>query len=201
MYHFCKFNNTWYLKPESVQDITDHFKKICGREMQQGFNDFVDNVRFIKNDKGENEILSKNHSSSLWRCAVEFSMECHGGSWMEHSQSLEDRTYQHRIKMFLDGHDIYLADGLTINVPIETPEYEEEKWSDELVYPYKFDYDDVRFIKWPDGRHWYAKIGSIDIVDKHGNQKWNDKYYAMNVAKAFCQCGGDWSLYKNEFVW
>ena len=25
MYHFVKFNKTWYLKPESVQDIIDHF--------------------------------------------------------------------------------------------------------------------------------------------------------------------------------
>ena len=24
MYHFVKFSNTWYLKPESVQDIMDH---------------------------------------------------------------------------------------------------------------------------------------------------------------------------------
>ena len=37
MYHFVKFNKTWYLKPESVQDIIDHFNKICGREFKEGF--------------------------------------------------------------------------------------------------------------------------------------------------------------------
>ena len=45
MYHFVKFNNTWYLKPEKLEDVIEHFKKFCGREFEQGFNDFKDNVR------------------------------------------------------------------------------------------------------------------------------------------------------------
>ena len=44
MYHFVKFNKTWYLKPETLQDVIDHFIKICGREFKQGFDDFKDNV-------------------------------------------------------------------------------------------------------------------------------------------------------------
>lgn len=198
MYHFVKFNDTWYLKPESVQDITDHFKKICGREMKQGFNDFADNVQFVKNNKGDNEIRSKNHSTSVWRNAVEMTMNIHGGNWMNTANNLENRTYQHRIEMFLKGYELYLTDGMPYYVPVEPPVYEEEKWSEELVYPYKLDYNQVRYIQWPNGRHWYAKIGSIDIVDKWGYQKWNDKYYAMEVAKKFCMCGGNWDLYKNE---
>ena len=46
MYHFVKFNNTWYLKPEKIDDIIDHFKKFCGREFEQGFNDFKDNISY-----------------------------------------------------------------------------------------------------------------------------------------------------------
>jgi hypothetical protein len=57
-------------------------------------------------------------------------------------------------------------------------------------------FEDVRFIQWPGGTHWYAKLGNIDIVSECGNQKWNDKYYAMEVAKKWCRCGGDWSKYK-----
>lgn len=45
MYHFVKFNKTWYLKPETLQDVIDHFNKICGREFKEGFEDFRDNVR------------------------------------------------------------------------------------------------------------------------------------------------------------
>lgn len=75
----------------------------------------------------------------------------------------------------------------------EHPEYDEEVWSEELTYPYEYNYDDVRILQWPGGHHWYAKIGSMDIVDKYGNQKWSDKSYAIEIAKRFCKCGGDWS--------
>ena len=43
MYHFVKFNDTWYLKSEKLEDVIDHFKKFCGREFKEGFEDFCNN--------------------------------------------------------------------------------------------------------------------------------------------------------------
>ena len=60
MYHFVKFNNTWYLKPEILQDVIDHFKKFCGREFEQGFNDFKDNTMIREDYNGEKYLYSKN---------------------------------------------------------------------------------------------------------------------------------------------
>lgn len=196
MYHFVKFNNTWYLKVESVQDIIDHFKKVCGREIEQGWNDFKDNVRYAKDENGNNVLESRNHSTSVWRNVVELTMQIKGDSWMNSANDLEQRTYKDRINHFLKGDFVYLTDGLPYFVAKEEQDYEEEKWSDELKYPYKFDFGQVRFLQWPNGKHWYAKIGSIDIVDRYGYQKWRDKYYAMEVAKKFCKCGGNWKMYQ-----
>ena len=50
-------------------------------------------------------------------------------------------------------------------------------------------------MQWPGGYHWYVKCNNEDVVDKYGNQKWNDKYYAMEVAKKWCICNGDWSKF------
>ena len=196
MYHFVKFNNTWYLKVESVQDISDHFKKVCGREIEQGWNDFKDNTRIKKDENGNNELISRNHSTSVWRNVVELTMQIKGDSWMNSANELETRTYKDRINHFLKGDLVYLTDGLPYFVAKEEPKYDEELFSDELKYPYKFDFEEVRFLQWPNGIHWYAKIGNIDIVDKYGNQKWRDKYYAMEVAKKFCKCGGNWKMYQ-----
>ena len=60
MYHFVKFNGVWYLKPESVQDIIDHFKKICGREFKEGFEDYINNVVVKKDHNGEPYLYSRN---------------------------------------------------------------------------------------------------------------------------------------------
>lgn len=196
MYHFVKFNNTWYLKPESLEDIIEHFKKFCGREFEQGFNDFKDNVSIKKDYNDEPYLYSKNHSSSAWRNAVEMTMRLTGGSWLNIANSLEEHTYKDRIKKFLEGKPIFFTDGLPYYPPIEWPDYDEEVWKDELEFPYEYKFEDVRFIQWPGGRHWCAKLGNIDIVSEYGSQKWSDKYYAMEVAKKWCKCGGDWSKYK-----
>lgn len=195
MYHFVKFNKTWYLKPETIHDISDHFLKICSREFREGFEDFINNTVVIKNPTdGSSMLYSKNHSSSVWRNAVELGIHLKGDSWLNIANSLEERTFADRINLFKKGRAIYLTDGLPYYCAMEHPTYDEEVWKEELEYPYEYQYENVRFIQWKDGRHWYAKIGSIDITDRHGNQKWSDKSYAQKVAKDWCKCGGDWEL-------
>ena len=197
MYHFVKFNNTWYLKPEKLEDVIEHFKKFCGREFKEGFEDFRNNVSIKKDYNCEKYLYSKNHSSSLWRYAVEMTMQFGGESWLNAANSLEEQTYKNRIERFLEGKPIFLTDGLPYFPPKEWPEYDEEVWKDELEFPYEYNYEDCRFIQWPNGRHWYVKIGNIDIGDKYGNYKFSDKSYAQKVAKAWCKCGGDWSKNNN----
>ena len=197
MYHFVKFNKTWYLKPECEQDIIDHFNKICGREFKEGFEDFRDNTKVRVDSKGNKYLDSLNHTSSRWRLAVEMIMNINGGSWVETACSLEDKTYKDRINRFNSGKPIYLMNSLAYSPFIEHPKYDEEKWVEELVYPFEYNYDEVRFIKWPEGRHWYVKIGNIDICDKWGNYKFYDKSYAQEVAKRWCECGGNWNIDKD----
>ena len=203
MYHFVKFNKTWYLMPETLQDVIDHFIKICGREFKQGFDDFKDNVRIRKSCiDGKPYLDSMNHSSSVWRNAVELcEMKLKGLNWVEGACGLEKQTYEDRINRFLAGKPMFFTDGLPYYPPKEWPsesEYEDEVWKDELIYPFEYNYDEVRFIQWPDGKHWYAKIGKIDICDQWGNYKWSDKYYAMEIAKKWCRCGGDWKAFENQ---
>ena len=66
MYHFVKIRFClenkayWYLKPECKQDIIDHFNKICGREFQEGFEDYINNVVVKKDHNGEPYLYSRN---------------------------------------------------------------------------------------------------------------------------------------------
>ncbi len=58
--------------------------------------------------------------------------------------------------------------------------------SENFIYPgNKFTEDDIRIIKWPNGSHYYAKIGHYDVVDYMGKQKWNSHDEAMTVAKEY----------------
>ena len=195
MYHFVKFNKTWYLKPETLQDVIDHFMKICGREFREGFEDFRDNTMVRENSEGQKYLYSMNHSSSHWRNAVEMEMRIKEKNWIETACSIEYKTYKDRINRFNSGKPIFLTDGLAYYPPMDWPEYDNEVWKEELEFPYEYQYENCRFLQWPGGRHWYVKIGNIDIGDDYGNYKFHDLSYAQEVAKKWCQCGGDWDEY------
>ena len=60
---------------------------------------------------------------------------------------------------------------------------------DSLEYPdeHELSPNDARYIQWSGGTHWYVKIGVHDVVDKHGNQKWNTKSEAEEATKWYCK--------------
>ena len=39
----------------------------------------------------------------------------------------------------------------------------------------------------PKDKHWYAKIGNMDVRDEAGNMKWDTKEEAVKAAEWFCQ--------------
>lgn len=54
---------------------------------------------------------------------------------------------------------------------------------DSLVWP-DFDTNDIRIIQWPNGKHYYAKIGNLDVV-WNGEQKWDTYEDAMQAALTY----------------
>jgi hypothetical protein len=91
-----------------------------------------------------------------------------------------------RLKEIEKGKTIYLENGVR-EFGFSPMHYEiiEEYYSNELVYP---DFliptlDDVKYVQWTGGYHWYAKVNKEDVVDEIGNQKWNTKKEAEEAAK------------------
>lgn len=62
----------------------------------------------------------------------------------------------------------------------------DEVYKNSLVFPdvERPSIEDVNFIVWNGGKHWYAKIGKMDVV-VNGEQKWNTKEEAINAAKSY----------------
>ena len=48
----------------------------------------------------------------------------------------------------------------------------------------RYTLDDIRVMRFPDGVHWYAKIGRIDVVID-GEQKWDLKFVAQQKAEQY----------------
>lgn len=181
-YHFVKYNNIWYLKPETRQDIIDHYSIILKREYEEGFKDRISSTHLGKN----NEVYIE-HPTTSWAKAVEIYMQIWNLSWVMAAHKLETETINNRLNMFDNGCPLYLINGLTSFVPNVTIDLQDECWKDTLEYPKPDTYttNDIRYMQWKDGSHWYAKIGKYDVVDENGNQKWNTRNEAINAAYVF----------------
>jgi hypothetical protein len=99
-------------------------------------------------------------------------------------------TLSNRINEIHSGKYVYVEEGVReFGYNDGNPHYEivERYFSDKLEYPdfKKPTLDEVRYIQWDGGTHWYAKIDKVDVVDEFGNQKWNTKSSAENAAKWF----------------
>ena len=85
--------------------------------------------------------------------------------------SILDQVFENRMNLLEKGKTLYIksSGGYSFENP-EGDLYDvlAEKTLDELHFPY----EEVRFIKWPNGTHVYAKIGDVDIEWK-GKSKWD----------------------------
>lgn len=186
MYHFVKYNNIWYLKPETRQDIIDHYNIILKQEFEEGFKDRKSSTHLCKNGD-----VYVEHPTTPWAKAVEIYMKVWNMSWVMTANKLETELINTRLNMFDNERPLYLSNGLTSFVHNEfingTIKYQDECWKDTLEYPEPehYTYKDIRYIQWKDGSHWYAKIGKYDVVDENGNQKWNTRNEAINAAYSF----------------
>lgn len=49
----------------------------------------------------------------------------------------------------------------------------------------EFTAKDIKITRWPNGKHFYAKIKNIDVIDEDGNVKWNSHYIAQCEAEKY----------------
>lgn len=74
-----------------------------------------------------------------------------------------------------NGGYCFLDDEIEV---LEKLEKSEMIWPDDNRYG-------IRILKWPEGKHYYAKVGNKDVFDDDGNMKWNTKKQAEKWAKKF----------------
>lgn len=178
-YHFVKVNEVgepsskgiWYFKPVSKDDVSEHWNKYVQPEINSGMKEYIGALRAHQ----ENRYFG--HYTTMWASMLDQIQKISDKMSPLNAMKQEIDLWYNRMKMFSNGDEIYLSEGMTVFML--TPgftEIIEDYYSDTLEFPHdKYTLNDVRLIQWDGGKHWYAKLGSIDIVDSEGNQKWNTK--------------------------
>lgn len=55
----------------------------------------------------------------------------------------------------------------------------------ELIPVFKYTEKDIKITKFDGGKHYYATIGGLEVVDQWGDKKWNTYAYAEQIAKKY----------------
>ena len=187
-YHFVRIGSvnpketgsTWYFVPESYEQLYEHWDKYAAAMMKTGMDEVVQHIL----DRAHGRIPP--HYTTTWGSLIEQLSSIKGLPHWQVAHEEENKLLDYRSDMFENNDEIYLSDGLTIFMLTEgVTEIKEHMYKDTLEYPSeKYSIDDVRYIQWDGGKHWYAKIGNFDIV-VDGEQKWNSKLEAEIAVKQY----------------
>ena len=184
-YKFLKVANTsndnppiWVLVGDSEEIVLEHWNKYVSADIKEGTHQIMKNL--LEGNKPQ-------HVSNTYARAVDIYITSGVYNPMQALAEVENTTYNRRLMDVTYGITNYFPKNISILMPNSSLVVIRTITKDTLVYPDEqhFDLSDVRYINWCGGKHYYAKVGALDIVDEKGDQKWNTKEEAEAAAKVF----------------
>lgn len=168
--------SSWLFEPQSEQQILEHWEKYARSVIGSGAR--------ILTRKIFNGV--KGHFENDFERAVETWMTSTGEGLFSSMACIEREALKNRLQSYREGRRIFLNHGIqVVTVDSRFSEIVNTIERDVLTFPDedKPTMNDVRYIVWEGGKHIYAKIGKLDVVDVNGNQKWNIRADAEAAAR------------------
>lgn len=168
--------SSWLFEPQSEQQILEHWEKYARSVIGSGAR--------ILTRKIFNGV--KGHFENDFERAVETWMTSTGEGLFSSMACIEREALKNRLQSYREGRRIFLNHGIqVVTVDSRFSEIVNTIERDVLTFPDedKPTMNDVRYIVWEGGKHIYAKIGKLDVVDVNGNQKWNTRADAEAAAR------------------
>ena len=156
---------------ENIIDLFDFFHEKTYGMMKTSARELVDRARGL---------ISKSEKTDLITHATEVINE-RNTRGIVFQQAVVMGTYQnHLTELIAKGNVIVINPVNMVSYFTLSNSAEVEMISEKEIYTE----DDIRFLKFSDGVHWYAKISNIDVVIDN-EQKWNAKWIAKKKALQF----------------
>lgn len=198
-YEFVRFkdivtgeeSHKWWFAAKTARQVMEHAEKFFKPTMQEGFDSAAhDAIESIFKFGGALMNHPTNEASSAIQCITEIKGFERSSPFalFDAANELLLTAIKDRLKTIDKGEAVYLEDGVRqFGYTSKNTHFEivERYYSDKLEYPdfKKPTMEDVRYIQWEGGWHWYAKVNKEDIIDDLGNQKWNTKKEAEEAAE------------------
>lgn len=177
MYSFVKLKNKrcpnikypWMLECKNIKTLKEHNEKYFANEIEKGIKEHINQV---------------GHPSSNWGSALEAKAKIKGTNIIEAGCELENQINNGKINCIIKYGCIYLNENSSYTILSDDFEIIDRINSNEMLYP-SYSKEDINIKQWKGGTHWYATIGSMNVIDEKGNQKWNSYGEAEKEALKF----------------
>lgn len=175
MYKFVKVRDNriglvsnWKLYCNDIIQLIEHTEKYCGRLIGQGIEEY-----FTNNTGAE--------LKSNWAKLCVMRGEKNKTPFYIESTILENTIYKNKANcIFKNGH-VLLNDNGSYMYITDSDEIVETVEKEQMIYPH-YSKSDIEIKKFENGKHYYAFIGKLEVVDEDGNKKWNTYEYAEKMA-------------------
>jgi len=173
---FIKYD--YLLKMDNVIDLYCYHKYHHNKIITDGVENMLESREWLNFIYPEKTSLA-DHSRSFIGNAIIKSIK-NDKSLFQAIDRFSDGVFKDQLKTIEKYGRIYIQQsGSYFPKHVDTIEYGEIIESDTYTWPKQ-----IRVIQWPNGEHYYAKIGDIDVVWE-GEQKWSCKSEALEKAQIF----------------
>ena len=170
-------NDNWYLLCEDITQIEEHFNLYIRGLISDAFKEF--------SEKLYEQNLADLKLKSEWGVLCRKISELNNVPFQIASLQCENDLLNARLNLFHKRGSILLSNKIKHLDP-NTFKVVDELIKNNITWP-TYSINDIKIVQWPNGEHYYAKIGNMDIVDDKGNQKWNTYDEAFLNAKKFLE--------------
>lgn len=184
-YKFVKIKNIltdtvyddWYLLCDNITQIEEHFNLYIRGIISDAFKEFSE--KLYEGNLADLKLKSE------WGVLCRKISELNNVPFQIASLQCENDLLNTRLSLFHKRGSILLSNKIKHLDP-NTFKVVDELIKNNITWP-TYSINDIKIVQWPNGEHYYAKIGNMDIVDDKGNQKWNTYDEAFLNAKKFLE--------------
>src|SRR4030042_4689657 len=183
----------WQIHPKINKYHTEWFLVITDFAVFEEYMLFRSNILMGEYRKVKNKVLAgiDFHCSSRDELSVEvaltYNRRKNEKTVIDDCFCISDKLLSSYSHYFFDNGIIFITEQGAIR-PLVGSDYEIIKQENRsvLVWPsQKYTSKDINIIRWLNGKHYYAKIGNIDVVGEGELKKWVDVKEAERQAKLF----------------
>lgn len=164
----------WYLKLTDFVDVVNYCLRGRTGYVETAFLDYM------KKQNGDEK-----HFTNRLATSINFIAELKDKSFIYELADKESEMMNNMIRHLGNGYFVCVnsAGGYLIDDGSGRYDVLETVESDRMIFPSDLK---ITIVQWPHGTHWYAKVGSTDVV-VDGERKWNTYEYAEKMANKFSQ--------------